>query len=312
MSDSPYLVPKSPHRVPFNGRFKLRDAGTELPAGAPPKVRRQESLKKHVERLDELQRRLYAGNHHSVLLIFQAMDAAGKDGTIRAVLTGIDPAGCQVHAFKRPSEHELDHDFLWRHMCALPERGRIGVFNRSWYEEVLAVRVHPEYLKFQRLPHQPKTLGALWRERYESINAIEQHLARNGTLVLKFWLNVSREEQRTRLLERLADPAKNWKFESGDLGERAHWDRYMDAYEEMLNATSRPWAPWYAIPADSKSYTRMAVADIIVRALDSLKLRYPPPMPELKQHIAGYRKALGDKPAPAARRKSRTQSAKGR
>ncbi len=309
---SSYVAPRSPHLVPFNGRFKLRSAATGAPADAPPKLQRQDYLKKRVGQLDELQRRLYASNHHSVLLIFQAMDAAGKDSTIRAVLTGVDPAGCQVHAFKRPSEHELDHDFLWRHLCALPERGRIGVFNRSWYEEVLAVRVHPEYLKFQRLPHQPKTLAALWRERYESINAIEKHLARNGTLVLKFWLNVSHEEQRKRLLERLADPSKNWKFESGDLGERARWNHYMEAYEDMLRATSRPWAPWYAIPADSKSYMRMAVADIIVRALARLKLRYPPPRPELSQDIAGHRKALGDKAAPKVRRKQRAQSAKGR
>lgn len=304
MASSPHTPPSSPHRVPFNGRFKLRSADTAAPKSAPPKLQRQEKLAKLVDRLDELQRRLYASNKHSVLLIFQAMDAAGKDSTIRAVLTGIDPAGCQVHSFKRPSETELDHDFLWRHICALPERGRIGVFNRSWYEEVLAVRVHPEYLGAQRLPYQPKTLAELWRERYESINAIEQHLARNGTLVLKFWLNVSREEQATRLLERLKDPAKNWKFESGDLGERSHWSDYMKAYEDLLKATSKPWAPWYAIPADSKSYMRMAVADIVVRAIEGLELEYPAAMPELQQHMAGYRKALGEKPPRAARKKS--------
>lgn len=308
MADSSYHAPKSPHLVPFNGRFERRRAGTGAPDDAPSKAQRQDRLKKHVERLDELQRRLYADNRHSVLLVFQAMDAAGKDSTIRAVLTGVDPAGCQVHAFKRPSENELDHDFLWRHLCALPERGRIGVFNRSWYEEVLAVRVHPEYLKNQRLPHTPAKLDALWRERYESINAIEQHLARNGTLILKFWLNVSQEEQRERLLARLADPAKNWKFEAGDLGERAHWNDYMKAYEALLRATSKPWAPWYAIPADSKSYMRMAVADIVVRALEQLKLGYPPPMPQLKQHLATYRKAL----APVATRRRKSQSASGK
>lgn len=309
MADSPYAAPKSPYLVPFNGRFDRRRADCKPPDDAPPKAERQQRLKQSVEKLDELQRRLYAGNRHSVLLIFQAMDAAGKDSTIRAVLTAIDPAGCQVYSFKRPSESELDHDFLWRHLCVLPERGRIGVFNRSWYEEVLAVRVHPEYLKHQRLPHVPAKFDALWRERYESINAIERHLARNGTLVLKFWLNVSRDAQRERLLERLADPAKNWKFESGDLGERAHWNDYMKAYEALLNATSKPWAPWYAIPADSKSYMRMTVADIVVRALEQLRLRYPVPASQLEEHIASYRKALAP---PPSRKKRGRQSASGK
>jgi PPK2 family polyphosphate:nucleotide phosphotransferase len=208
-------------------------------------------------------------------MIFQAMDAAGKDSTIRAVLSGVDPAGCEVTAFKRPSENELDHDFLWRTVQCLPQRGRIGVFNRSYYEEVLAVRVHPEFLDHQKLPWRPKHLEDLWQQRFESIRDHEKHLARNGTVILKFWLNVSPEEQRKRLLARLEDPAKNWKFEEGDLAERGRWKDYMAAYEDALNQTSKPWAPWYAIPADSKSFMRMTVADILLRTLKSLNLKYP-------------------------------------
>lgn len=291
MAESPYSLPDSPYRVD-DGGFRVRKAATGAPADVPEKDVRIQLLGERVAELDELQRILYADNRHAVLLIFQAMDAAGKDSTIRAVLTGIDPAGCQVTSFKRPSEHELDHDFLWRHLSALPERGRVGVFNRSWYEEVLAVRVHPEYLDRQRLPRTPKALAALWRERYESINEFEQHLARNGTLVLKFWLNVSRDEQRERLLARLDEADKNWKFDAFDLAEREHWDAYMDAYEDALNATSRPWAPWYAIPADSKSWMRYCVADIVVRALRNLKLEYPRPAPELKARMDEYRQAL--------------------
>lgn len=289
---SSYKPPESTHRVAFDGGFRLQDASTRPPHDAPDKERCRILLRERVEEIDALQRLLYADNRHSVLLIFQAMDAAGKDGTIRAVLTGVDPAGCQVHSFKAPSEHELDHDFLWRHMHALPERGRIGVFNRSWYEEVLAVRVHPEYLARQRLPRTPKTPADLWRERFESIGDFEHHLARNGTLVLKFWLNVSREEQRERFLARLEEPEKNWKFDVNDLGERARWDDYMAAYADLLEATSRPWAPWYAIPADSKSYMRYAVADIVARALRGLRLEYPQPPPGLTQRFDEFRKAL--------------------
>jgi PPK2 family polyphosphate:nucleotide phosphotransferase len=292
MSDSAYEAPDSPHLVPFDGSFALGRTSTRPPGGAPDKKACRESLERSVERLSELQRVLYADNRHSVLLMFQAMDAAGKDGTIRAVLTGIDPAGCQVQSFKSPSSQELDHDFLWRHLRVLPERGRIGVFNRSWYEEVLAVRVHPAYLDAQQLPHRPKDLDALWRERFESINDIERHLARNGTLILKFWLNVSREEQRERLLARLDEPEKNWKFDAGDLDSRARWDDYMDAYAGALGATSTPWAPWYAIPADSKSYMRHAVADVVVRAIENLGLRYPDPPALVLKRFREHREAL--------------------
>ncbi len=285
MSHDGVLGPDSPFRVPHGDGFKLTDFSSKSPPDAPDKPKRQSLLATCIEEIDALQRVLYADNRHSVLLVFQAMDAAGKDGTIRAVLSGVDPAGCQVTSFKRPSENELDHDFLWRHARSLPERGRIGVFNRSWYEEVLAVRVHPEFLERQRLPRQANSLEALWQERYESINGFERHLARNGTLILKFWLNVSREEQRQRLLERLKEPDKNWKFDINDMGERAHWDDYQAAYHHMLRETSKPWAPWYAIPADSKSYMRCAVAEIIAQGLRGLGLKYPDASPEVRQRL---------------------------
>jgi PPK2 family polyphosphate:nucleotide phosphotransferase len=208
------------------------------------------------------------------------MDAAGKDGTIRAVMSGINPAGCQVYSFKVPSAEELDHDFLWRTAVRLPERGRIGIFNRSYYEEVLVVRVHPELLDAQRLPQRPDDLAELWRQRHESIRAHERHLAESGTVIVKFWLNVSKEEQRERFLDRIEEPEKNWKFSARDVHERGFWDAYMQAYEDALNATSRPWAPWYAIPADSKSTMRMTVAEILVETLESLDLRYPKVGPE--------------------------------
>jgi PPK2 family polyphosphate:nucleotide phosphotransferase len=266
---------KSPYLVPANGRFRIKDTSTAPPKNAPDKDARKAQLAALVEQLSELQHILYAHDHHSVLMIFQAMDAAGKDSTIRAVLSGVDPAGCAVYSFKRPTDAELSHDFLWRTTQCLPQSGRIGVFNRSHYEEVLAVRVHPEFLDAQNLPYRPKTLDELWQQRFESIRQHEQHLARNGTVILKFWLNVSPDEQRDRLLARLEEPEKNWKFEEGDLAERAKWKSYMAAYEDALNQTSRSWAPWYAIPADSKSFMRMTVADILVRTLKSLDLKYP-------------------------------------
>ncbi len=265
--DSPYLVP-------FDRSFDLDKATTTPPEDAPGKKRHREQLKERIQELRELQRILYAHDHHAVLLIFQAMDAAGKDGTIRAVMSGVNPAGCQVSSFKAPSSEELDHDFLWRTNRRLPERGRIGIFNRSYYEETLVVRVHPEYLKGQRLP-DPVPLDKLWQQRFESIRDMEKHLARNGTVILKFWLNVSHDEQRERFLSRLDEPEKHWKFSSGDVRERGHWQDYMDAYQDALRSTSRPWAPWYAIPADSKSFMRLQVAEIIVSSLQKLGLRYP-------------------------------------
>lgn len=262
-----------PTLVPFDGSFRLPEAHTFVESVESKKVYRKQ-LEKLVDELEDLQRRLYAADQHAVLLVFQAMDAAGKDSTIRAVMSGVNPAGCEVYSFKQPSAEELDHDFLWRSAKRLPQRGRIGVFNRSYYEETLAVRVHPEYLEGQKLPG-PVNLDTLWQERFESIRDHEKHLARNGTIVLKFWLNVSQEEQHKRFLSRLDDQRKNWKFSAGDLAESALWDDYMHAYEQTLNATSRPWAPWYAIPADDKPYMRLQVAKIVVETLKKLDLKYP-------------------------------------
>lgn len=265
----------SPYRVPYDGRFKLADAPTRKPDDSGSKSDREQALAKRVAELDTLQRKLYAQDSHALLLVFQAMDAAGKDSTIRAVFAGVDPAGCQVHSFKAPTANELDQDFLWRSAVRLPQRGRIGIFNRSYYEEVLAVRVHPQFLDAQKLPRRPRSLEALWRERLESIADHEKHLARNGTVIVKFWLNVSREEQKARFLARLDEPEKNWKFNAADVAERGHWNAYMRAYEDALNATSKPWAPWYAIPADSKSFMCLTVADIVARTLEDLNLKFP-------------------------------------
>ncbi|MFH1764752.1 MAG: PPK2 family polyphosphate kinase [Gemmatimonadota bacterium] len=264
----------SPHLVPFNGSFRVTAAPTSPPDEAPGKAVLKERLEGSVERLDDLQRRLYADDHWGVLLVFQAMDAAGKDSTIRAVLRGINPQGCQVASFKQPSRRELDHDFLWRIGAELPERGRIGVFNRSHYEEVLVVRVHPEYLAGQRLPRN-EPLKKLWEGRYQSIRDLEGHLARNGYVVLKFFLHVSKDEQADRFRRRIDRPDKNWKFSEGDLSEREYWDAYMEAYQEALNATSRPWAPWYAVPADDKPYLQTTVARIVEESLSTLGLEYP-------------------------------------
>jgi len=288
---------KSPFLVPFEERFHVRSALTRPPRGAPGDGECQARLESAVAEIARLQRVLYADNRWSVLLVFQAMDAAGKDGTIRALLTGVDPTGCQVYSFKRPSAEELDHDFLWRTTRALPERGRIGVFNRSYYEELLVVRVHPDLLQHQRLPRLPERpgpdrLARLFKHRYASVRAHEKHLARNGTLILKFFLNVSEDEQRERLLERLDDPDRNWKFEADDLAERARWEDYMEAYEDALQATSRPWAPWFAIPADDKKYMRMAVAEIVMHAMLGLKLRYPDVSAEDRRRFAELREVL--------------------
>jgi len=274
-----YLPIEHPHRVPFDGTFRIAESQRAKPDGTPDKDACKDRLDELTDELRELQRRLYADNRWSVLLVFQAMDAAGKDGTVRAVMTGINPAGCQVFAFKQPTPEELDHDFLWRTTKRLPERGRMGIFNRSYYEEVLVVRVHPEILQFQQLP-EPVDTEAIWEERFESIRDHERHLEANGTVILKFFLNVSKEEQRQRFLARIEEREKNWKFSAGDVRERKYWDDYMHAYEEALNATSRPWAPWFAIPADSKAYLRMAVAEIIVATLGALDLRYPTLPPE--------------------------------
>ena len=234
----------------------------------------KELLAEGVDRLSELQERLYAQDRWAVLLIFQAMDAAGKDSVIEHVMKGVNPQGCEVHSFKQPSQDELDHDFMWRSARCLPERGRIGVFNRSYYEEVLVVRVHPEILAKERMPAELVTKD-IWKERFKDIRAFERYLARNGTLILKFFLHVSKDEQKRRFLERIEEPSKNWKFSMGDVEERKLWDKYMDAYEDMIRNTSRPEAPWHVVPADNKWFTRLVVAAEVVEALDRLGLKYP-------------------------------------
>jgi PPK2 family polyphosphate:nucleotide phosphotransferase len=288
----------SPYLVPFDGSFAIAQAPTDPPKNGGPggeKIEKKDNVKaleQAVEELSKLQGKLYADDRYAVLLVFQAMDAAGKDGTIRAVMSGVNPQGCQTYSFKAPSAEELDHDFLWRIARALPERGRIGVFNRSHYEETLVVRVNPKYLGGQRLPWRPDNLEELWQQRYESIVDAERHWARNGTVVLKFFLNVSQKEQHKRFLERLEDPEDNWKFNAGDLAESEKWASYMDAYQAALRATSRPWAPWYSIPADSKSFMRRSVAEIVVATLARLDLRYPELSAEEQAGLAQLRARL--------------------
>jgi len=259
-------------RVEPGKRFRLKDYDPDDTGKYRSKDEAVERLRQGVARMRELQERLYAHDRWSVLLIFQAMDAAGKDSTIEHVMSGVNPQGCQVFSFKAPSPEDLDHDFLWRTNRCLPERGRIGVFNRSYYEEVLGV--HPEFLMRQRLPE--KVVGKnIWKERFEDINAMERYVTRQGTVIRKFFLHVSKKEQKRRFLARLDEPEKNWKFSVQDVKERGHWDDYMEAYEDMLGATSTDHAPWYVIPADHKWFMRMAVADVIVETLEGLKLRYP-------------------------------------
>ena len=271
---------KTPYLIEPDSNFKVENALSTPDESELIKSLLKKQLKHLRKELGELQHRLFAEDKNSLLLVFQAMDAAGKDSTIRAVLSGVNPAGCHVSSFKKPSVEELDHDFLWRSAIRLPERGRIGVFNRSYYEEALVVRVHPEYLRYQRLKDLPENLSEshmsdFWDHRFESINDHEKHLARNGTVILKFWLNVSKDEQKARFLSRLNNPKKNWKFDSGDLKERARWDDYMHAYQEVLNASSKNHAPWYAIPADNKLFMRVEVAKTIVETLKAMNPQYP-------------------------------------
>lgn len=262
-------------RIDQPGNFRLADHDPADCCGLTmDKDDAKDLLKEGVERLAELQEKLYADNRWSVLIVLQAMDAAGKDSLIEHVMSGVNPQGVQVVSFKQPSAEELDHNFLWRIARALPERGRIGIFNRSHYEEVLVVRVHPEYLKGQRLPAAVNGKD-IWHQRFDDIRAFEKHLARNGTLILKFFLNVSRDEQRKRFLDRIDEPGKRWKFSMGDVAERKLWPQYMEAYEDAIRETSTPEAPWYVIPADKKWFTRLAVAGAVVDALESLKLAYP-------------------------------------
>ena len=266
--------PDSSFTVPFDGSFAIAQSDTEPPADVDGNKALEKELSECVEQISELQRKLFADDRYALLLVFQAMDAAGKDGTIRAVMSGVNPAGCQVYSFKSPSDEELEHDWLWRTSKRLPERGRIGIFNRSYYEEVLAVKVHPEYLAKQRLPSEAQS-DEIWQERFESIRQHEKHLSRNGTVVMKFWLNVSKQEQKKRFLKRLTTPEKYWKFSNSDLATRSRWDDYMQSYEALLNETSRKHAPWYAIPADNKRFMRLSVARTVRDALQALPLQYP-------------------------------------
>jgi PPK2 family polyphosphate:nucleotide phosphotransferase len=281
------------YRVTKGKKFRLKDVdpGDTGKHKSKDKARAKEALQEGVQALTELQDMLYGQDRWSVLLIFQAMDAAGKDGTIKHVMSGVNPQGCQVSSFKGPTSTDLDHDYLWRCVKELPERGRIGIFNRSYYEETLAVRVHPEFLAGQKLPERCVT-KRIWDERFQDIRAFERYLHRNGTIVLKFFLHVSRDEQKRRFLERLDLPEKNWKFSATDAKSRAFWDDYMKAYEETIRETATKDSPWYVVPADNKWFTRVVVAAAVIDALSSLDLAYPIVSPAKKKELADARKLL--------------------
>jgi PPK2 family polyphosphate:nucleotide phosphotransferase len=284
-------------RVPAGKKCRLKDYDPQWAGDKDlPKARRKEFAEKllseNVSQLAEAQNLLYAANSWSILLIFQAMDAAGKDSTIKHVMSGVNPQGCQVYSFKHPSAEELDHNFLWRCMKALPERGRIGIFNRSYYEGVLIVKVHPELVAAQRVPDARPNRDKFWQARYDDINAFERHLTRNGTRILKFFLNISKEEQRKRFLDRLDQPDKRWKFSAADVDERRFWDDYMSAYEDALTQTSTKWAPWYVIPADHKWVTRALVARILTQEIQRLGLRFPAVTADQEAEFAEARRRL--------------------
>ena len=291
MNSQKFRALAKPYVVSDGRRFRLKDFN---PRGPGPKERQHDAkkfLKTSVKALSELQEILYAQDRWGVLLIFQAMDAAGKDSAIKHVMSGIDPKGCQVYSFKAPSSEELDHDFLWRTSKALPERGRIGIFNRSYYEETLIVRVHPEILQRQKLPAELVT-KRIWQERFADINAFERYVTRNGFVVRKFFLNISRAEQRRRFLARLERPEKNWKFEMGDLAERAQWRKYMGAYEDMIRRTATPHAPWLVVPADDKKFARTVIAAAVIDALSGLKMKFPALDANQKRDLGRARRRL--------------------
>ena len=296
---NPRKLLKSAHRLAkryrvTSDRFRLKDVDPSdtLDLDDDDKARAKRWLQQGVEALAQLQDRLYAQDRWALLLIFQAMDAAGKDGAIKHVMSGVNPQGCQVYSFKAPSAEDLDHDYLWRCMKCLPERGRIGIFNRSYYEETLVVRVHPEILERQHLP-AALTRGSIWKQRYKEIRNFEQYLTGNGIAVRKFFLHVSRGEQRKRFLARIDDPSKNWKFSAADALERRHWKAYMEAYEDTIRATATPEAPWYVVPADNKWFTRVVVASAVVDALGSLDLEYPRVTKAQRKQLAAARAELG-------------------
>ena len=273
-------------------RVRLKKWPTRVKPFYTSKPHYERLLAEHIGRLSALQNVLYAHDRYALLLIFQAMDAAGKDGAIKHVMSGVNPQGCQVYSFKHPSPEELEHDFLWRTTRCLPERGRIGIFNRSYYEEVLIVRVHPEILRGQALPEEAFDDGKFWTHRYRSILDLEKHLHRNGTRIVKFFLHLSKEEQRRRFLARIDDPDKNWKFSRADLAERGRWKNYMKAYEECLSATSTTPAPWYVVPADDKENARLIISQIILDTLSGLRLRYPKTSPARRRDLRAIRKQL--------------------
>jgi PPK2 family polyphosphate:nucleotide phosphotransferase len=282
-----------PFRITKGEQFRMKDVdpGDTLAFKSEAKPRAKEALAIGVQALAELQDKLYAQNKWAVLLIFQAMDAAGKDGTIKHVMSGVNPQGCQVYSFKSPSVEDLDHDYLWRCMKCLPNRGHIGIFNRSYYEETLVVRVHPEFLAKQRIPAALVT-KRIWKERFRDIRSFERYLTRNGIIVIKFFLHISKKEQKRRFLERAEEPEKNWKFSGSDMTEREYWDEYMDAYEDMIRNTATKHSPWYVVPADNKWFTRVVVAAAIVDTLASLDLAYPQVDKARLEEIAGAKRAL--------------------
>ena len=289
-----------PYRVDGSKTFRLRDHHTNA-CGGLHKEAGKRIIEVNRRRLQELQEKLYAQDRWSLLLIFQGMDAAGKDSAIEAVFDGINPQGCEVTSFKQPSSNELDHDFMWRSSIALPQRGRIGIFNRSYYEECLVVRVHPEILAKQKIPQELVTKH-IWKERFEDIAAFEKYLARNGTVVLKFFLNVSKEEQRERLLSRLDEPAKNWKFSMADVSERALWDKYQHAYEDMIDRTAKAHAPWHVVPADRKWFARVVIGSSIVHALEQLDLKFPVVDGDDLKEFKMVREALEKEGGPAVKK----------
>ncbi len=280
-----------PYRVEHGKKFRLKDFDPADTAKLHSQERAEELLAKGIARMADLQDKLYAQNRWGLLLIFQAMDAAGKDGAIKHVMSGVNPQGCQVYSFKTPSTEELDHDFLWRSMKCLPQRGRIGIFNRSYYEEMLVVRVHPEFLTNEKIPPALVT-KSIWKDRFEDISAFERYLSRNGFVIRKFFLNVSKKEQKKRFLDRLQQPEKNWKFSAADLHERERWDDYMNAYEDMIASTATPHAPWFVVPADNKWFTRLVVAAAIVDTLDDLDLSYPKVDPQKQKELEAAKKVL--------------------
>jgi PPK2 family polyphosphate:nucleotide phosphotransferase len=286
------VIDSKDFRVRSGGKFKLSEWPTAVKPFCKSKKRYQRLLGEHVAGLSTAQRILYASNRYSLLLIFQGMDAAGKDGAIRHVMSGVNPQGCEVFSFKQPSVEELAHDFLWRTTCRLPERGRIGIFNRSYYEEVLIVRVHPEILRGEGLPEELGDEKAIWKERYLSIVDLEEHLYRNGTRIIKVFLNLSKDEQRKRFRERIDEMDKNWKFSLSDIHERDYWDHYMKVYEDCLNATSTRHAPWYVVPADDKENAQLIVSQIVLDTLNRLKMAYPETTAKRRRELESIRKRL--------------------